>query len=240
MKIGIERLRYIGEKDKRKNKSILLIFFSLMILIPLGSAYVFDEEIQGISQTILNLSGLMDEDFEDLPPGTNPPGWDPEGGNWTTVNDNGNIVYYQDDNADKEALSISTTGNTSWTDYTYTVDVKFIEGNTKKDDRGALILFRYHGGNSYYFLWMKEHLDVLELHNHGDGAHDVATTSCTLVPDVWYDVNISIQGQLADVWIDGIQYFDDVDMNGAFDTGSVAVGTSYDKVMFDNIYVDII
>jgi len=131
--------------------------------------YVFEQEIHSVGQIILD-SALINEDFDDLPPGSDPPGWDPLDGTWSTVDDDGNIVYYQDDNSDKEALSISATGNTSWTDYTFEVDVKFIEGNLNKDDRGALLLFRYQGGNSYYFLWMKEGLDTLELHNRGDGA----------------------------------------------------------------------
>jgi hypothetical protein len=78
----------------------------------------------------------------------------------------------------------------------------------------------------------------LELHNRGDGSHIIASTSCTLVPDVWYHVNITIIGQIVDVSIDGIPYFTGVDMNGAFDSGNVALGTSYYKVMFDNIYVE--
>jgi hypothetical protein len=78
------------------------------------------------------------------------------------------------------------------------------------------------------------------LHNHGDGAHVVASTNCTLIPDEWIHVKITIQGQFVDVWINDTQYFDDVNMNGAFNNGNVAIGTSYYKVMFDNIYVDVI
>jgi hypothetical protein len=85
---------------------------------------------------------------------------------------------------------------------------------------------------------MKEYRDELELHNHGDGAHEVATTSCTLVPDTWYHVNITIIGQFVYVSIDDIPYFTSVDINGAFESGNVAIGTSHYKVMFDNIYVE--
>ena len=168
LKIGLKDM-WKAQKEKGLHKKLL--FYSLIIftvLIPLCYAYVFEQDTQGFSQSILNLSGLMDEDFDELPPGIDPPGWDPEDGNWTTVNDNGNIVYYQEDNADKNVLSIFIPGNTSWTDYTYEVDVKFVEGNTKKDDRGVFILFRYQRKNRYYFLYMKEHLDLLELHDQGD------------------------------------------------------------------------
>ena len=43
-----------------------------------------------------------------------------------------------------------------------------------------------------------------------------------------------------DVWvsIDDIPYFSGVNMGGAFVLGNVAIGTSYYKVMFDNILVE--
>lgn len=220
-------------------KKIVPILLFTLISAPIVFGYVFDTDVQSIGQMILDVgTALMDEDFDDLPPGSDPPGWDELDGTWSTVDDGGNIVYYQDDNADKEALSISTTGNSSWTDYTFEVDVKFVEGNTKKDDRGALLLFRYQGGNSYYFLWMKEGLDSLELHNHGDGAHMVASTSCSLVSDTWYHVNVTIIDQNVWVSINDVPYFTGINMNGAFNNGNVAIGTSYYKVMFDNILVE--
>ena len=235
---GMKELKLKQDQVTRNaRKKIFPIAIFLFFSLPLAYAYMYELDLNNITQTILD-QALMDEDFDDLPPGSNPPEWNPVDGNWTTVFDNGTIVYYQDDDSDKEALSISTTGNVSWANYTYEVDVKFVEGNTKKDDRGALLLYRFQGGNSYYFLWMKEYQDVLELHNHGDGAHMVTSTSCTLVPDVWYHVTITIMGQTVDVTIDDTPYFTGIDLNGALDTGNVAIGTSYYKVMFDNIYVE--
>jgi hypothetical protein len=220
-------------------KKIFPLFLLMLISVPFVYSYVFEQEFHSIGQMILNIeTTLMDEDFDDLPPGSNPPGWDPLDGTWSTSDDGGNIVYYQDDNSDKEALSISTTGNSSWTDYSFEVDLKFVEGNTKKDERGALLIFRYQGGNSYYFLWLKEAMDTLELHNRGDGAHIVTSTSCTLVPDTWYHVNCTIIGQSVWVSIDYTPYFTNIDMSGALNTGNVAIGTSYYKVMFDNILVE--
>ena len=220
-------------------KKITPIILIMMMSVPFVFGYVFDQGFQSVGQMILDIgTALMDEDFDDLPPGIDPLGWDTNDGNWTTVNDNGNIVYYQDDNSDKESLSISTTGNSSWTDYVFEVDLKFVEGNPTKSERGALLLFRYQGGNNYYFLWLKEAQDTLELHNRGDMAHMVASTSCTLVQDTWYHVKVTIIGQNAWVTIDDVPYFTSQAMNGAFDTGNVAIGTSYYKVMFDNILVE--
>jgi len=220
-------------------KKITPIILIMMMSVPFVFSYVFDQGFQSVGQMILDIgTALMDEDFDDVPPGTIPPGWDGSDGNWTTVNDNGNIVYYQDDNSDKEAVSISTTGNSSWADYVFEVDLKFVEGNPTKSDRGGLLLFRYQGGNNYYFLWLKEAQDTLELHNRGDGSHMVASTPCTLVQDTWYHVNVTIMGQNAWVSINDVPYFTSQAMNGSFDTGNVAIGTSYYKVMFDNILVE--
>ncbi len=237
-------LKFFPTKHSQEGKSVekkFLVTLLLIIVISFNgvSAYKYEQGSQTVIQRIL-VSAYMDEDFDDLPPGTDPPGWDEQDGNWTTVDDNGNIVYFQDDDSDKEALSISVSGNETWENYTYNVDLKFVEGNPNKDDRGALLIFRYQGGNNYYFLWMKEAQDELELYNHGaeGGGNSVASTSCTLVQDVWYHVNITIIGQIVDVSIDGTPYFSSFDMNGARDYGSVAVGTRYYRIMFDNILVE--
>jgi len=156
------------------------------------------------------------------------------------IDEGGNIVYIQDDEGEKEALTISAAGNASWANYIYEINVKFEVGNPSKLDRGALLLFRYQGGNNYYYLWLKEGLDTMALFNHGsEGAGNEAnSTSITLVQDIWYHVKISIVGQFCNVWVDGVQYFYDEDMAGSLDTGQVGIGTRYYQVKFDNVEVN--
>ena len=213
----------------------------ICLSIPIASAYIFEFDNSIINQLIENIVA-MEENFDDLPPGTDPPGWDEDNGNWTTVNDNGNIVYYQDDYSDKEALSISTTGNTSWTDYVFTVDLKFIEGDTSKPERAALLVYRFTGGNDYYFLALREAQDILEVFKHGTagGGHMVGSASCTLVQDTWYSVNITVRSNNVWISIDDVPYFTNLNMQGAHTSGSVGIGTEYYKVMFDNILVDLL
>lgn len=231
----------IKRNDKRRIKFLITLLIPILTIVPIVYAYVYEQDNTNLTQMIIDLV-LMDEDFDDVPPGTDPPGWQEGSGNWTAVDDGGNIVYYQDDDRDQESLSIPTIGNVSWANYTFSVDIKFVEGNTKKDDRGALLLFRYNGGNDYYFLWLKEYLDELAIYNHGGWGRGnlVATTSYTLIQDTWYHVNITIVGQIVDVTINGTAYFSNVNMNGPEETGNVAIGTRYYKVMFDNIYVEVI
>ena len=228
----------VKKNDKRRIKFLIAILIPILI-VPVVYAYVYEQGNNNLTQTIIDLA-LMDEDFDDVPPGSDPPGWAENNGNWTAYDDGGNIVYYQDDDGPKEALSLSTTGNTSWTDYSFTVDVKFIEGNPTKSDRGALLVYRYTGGNDYYFLALREAQDELEVYKHGTagGGHLVSTASCTLVQDTWYHVNITIVGNNVWISIDDTPYFTNLDMRGDQTSGSVGIGTEYYKVMFDNIYVD--
>jgi hypothetical protein len=214
-------------KSKSKQKKRLLPLILLIIVsIPIVSAYVFQQDLQNLTQTILN-AAAMDEDFDDVPPGEDPPGWEEESGNWFAVDDNGNIVYYQDDFNDAEALSISTTGDPSWTDYTYTVDLKFVEGNPNKNDRAAILSYRYTSGNDYYFLALREAQDQLDVYKHGTcgGGHLVGSTPCTLVQDTWYHVNITIVGNNVWISIDGTPYFTGLDMQGDQHNGMVGIGT---------------
>lgn len=238
--LGILKLRTSNIFHVKNNKNIILPIIILFALFsPLVYAYVFQQESHSVGMMILD-EALIDEDFDDVPPGEVPPGWESGDGNWTAVNDSGNMVFYQEDYSDKEALSISLTGNSSWSNYTFEVDLKFVGGNDNKNDRGALLIFRYQGGNDYYFLWMKEFQDEMELYNHGSegGGGVIASTSISLVASTWYHVNITIIGQEAYVSVDDIMYFDGIDMDGPNDDGSVGVGTRYYQVMFDNIYVD--
>jgi hypothetical protein len=233
----LEEKKFFNE-SKRGFKYHLLLF--LLFFFPVVSAYIYEIDNNSIGQIILNVPA-MGEDFEDVPPGSDPPGWDESSGNWTAVNDGGNIVYYQDSFEPKEALSISTTGNSSWTDYTYTVEVKFIEGDTNKPNRGALLVYRYTGGNDYYFLAMREAQDQLEVYKHGTagGGHLVGSVSCTLVQDIWYSVNITIISNNVWISINDTPYFTNLNMLGSQSSGSVGIGTEYYKVMFDNIEVDL-
>jgi hypothetical protein len=231
---------YIQSKNTHtRTKYLVTILIPLMIAVPIVYAYVYEQNNNNVSQTIIHIA-IMDEDFDDVPPGDDPPGWAEDSGDWAAYNDSGNIVYYQNDTAPKETITISITGNASWTDYTFEVDLKFDEGDTQKAPRGALLVYRYTGGNDYYFLALREAQDELEVYKHGTagGGHLVRTASCTLVQDTWYHVNITIIGNYVWISIDDTPYFTNLDMLGDQISGSVGIGTEYYKVMFDNIYVD--
>ena len=232
-----------SQRIEVKTRKMIPFVLLLLFVVPNAIGYVFDQDIHFIGQTIINLGdAVMEEDFDDTPPGEDPPGWEEGSGDWFTVDDGGNNVYYQNDDGDREALSISTTGNTSWTDYSFLARLKFDTGPSNKPDRGALLVIRYTGGNNYYFLAMREARDELEVFKHGTGGggHLRGTASCALVPDTWYSVNITIVGGRVWVSVDDTYYFSDLDMGGSHSQGSVGIGTEYYKVMFDDIRVELV
>ena len=237
---GILEIRETEGVKIISREKLLPAIFLFFICIPISYAYIFDQNNHNLSQLILD-SAVMNEDFDDLQPGEDPPGWDEDSGSWAAADDDGNLVYYQDDMSDAEALSISTTGDTSWTDYVFEVDVKFVEGNPTKAGRAAIICFRHHGENNYYFMAMREAQDQLDIYKHGTGGggHNVGSVSCTLETGIWYHVNVTIISNNVWVSINDVPYFVNVDMQGSHLAGSVGIGTEYYKVMFDNICVEL-
>jgi len=237
---GILEIRETEGVKCISREKLLPAIFLLFISIPISYAYIFEQNNQNLSQLILD-SAIMDEDFDNLLPGETPPGWDEGSGNWAAADDGGNIVYYQDNLADKEALTISTSGDTSWTDYVFEVDVKFVEGDPSKSSRSAIICYRHHGENNYYFMAMREAQDQLDIYKHGTGGggHNVGSVSCTLETGIWYHVNVTIISNNVWVSINDVPYFVNVDMQGSHLAGSVGIGTEYYKVMFDNICIEL-
>jgi len=238
-------LTIINNKAKRESEESALILLkacliSTILILPLMvSAYFFENGSQSMFQLIINRNILMIEDFDELTPPQNPPGWSQIDGNWTTCYDGGNVVYQQDDESDKKALTIATTYNETWYNFTYHVRLKFITGNDKKPDAGALLIFRYVNGNTYYYLRIEQYSDSMKLYEKGGEGEGLLRGSANIVVDegVWYSFKIRIDGQIVNVWVDDIPYLTNIDMRGSIKSGQVGVGTRYYKCYFDDIMV---
>ena len=215
----------------------------ILFLTSYGNKYVYlysekNDRVPHNTGDCQDPSILLFEDFDDLTPGFDPPEWNDLDGTWSVEDDGtGNMVYYQQDLPDKEAISINVIGNETWVNYSYSVDVNFVQGQSSRTGRGALIIFHYSDANDYYYLFLKEDQDIVELHNHGDVAHLVASTSYSLSKNTWYNVNITIVDDFVNVTIDGNPCLTNIDMLLLHPGGSVGIGTSYYRVMFDNIIV---
>lgn len=202
-------------------------------------AYFFEQGSQSVSQIILNNNILMMENFEGLTPPQNPPDWSQIDGNWTTCYDGENIVYQQDDESDKKALTIATAYGKTWYNITYQVRLKFIVGNNKKPDAGALLIFRYVNGNTYYYLRIEQYSDMMRLYEKGGEGEGLlrGSANIALIEGVWYSFKIRIDGQIVNVWVDDVPYLTNIDMRGSITSGQVGVGTRYYKCYFDDIVV---
>jgi hypothetical protein len=240
--LGINHIKNSRNSFTIKKKRFTGIFiFSLFISAPFVHAYVYQNQSQTIIQTILDLAAL-DEHFDDVAPGEDPTGWTEDKGSWEVVDDGGELVYYQSNDGVKDAFSIPTSGNTSWTNYTFTVDLKLVECPTNKPDCGAILAYRYSGGNDYYYIALREARDEIEVYKHGPpgGGHLIGIVSFTLVQDTWYSVNITIRSNNVWISVDDTPCFTNLDMQGAHSNGNVGIGTEYYKVMFDNIHVELL
>ena len=83
-------------------------------------------------------------------------------------------------------------------------------------------------------------MGILDLHNCCEDAHMIQSTPCKLLQEVWYHVSITITGNNVYVSINDVYYFAGINMGDTLAYDNIALGISYYKVMYDNIYVDMI
>lgn len=181
--------------------------------------------------------GLFFDSFNEHTPPEPPDGWAVYSGTWQTATD-GTTVYEQTQkNVER---TVSTAGNTNWTDYVFQAKVKFVFPPGTPPGTGAILFFRFQNTSNYYFLFMVEDKDELLLYRRIGGVEEQigASVSIPLAENQWYDVRISIEGQTINVWINGTQYFTNQESGGTLTTGAIGVGSKRYKCRFDDIEVN--
>jgi hypothetical protein len=122
---------------------------------------------------------------------------------------------------------------TGWMDYTASVTIK-------SDDNDAIgIMFRYQDENNYYrFIWDQER-NSRQLVKCEDGVFSIlAEDSVPYVTGTTYQVGISVQGSLLQVFIDGSPVLSATD--GSFSSGSIALyswgnsGSYFDDILVES------
>ena len=133
---------------------------------------------------------------------------------------------------------ISVAGQPTWTDYTFQVQLKFLEEEGGATKEGASLLFRFQDASNYYYLFAVETTNELELHRIiGDVDELISSTSIALTQSQWYTVAIKIIGQTIAVWVDDVQYFSNLSSGGALADGQIGLGTKDYWCRFDNVLV---
>jgi len=219
-----------------RNRAFLLIAL-VAFLFPLSfnqsiNAFLYQQDQGIVTQTIINV--LFFDDFNEHIPPEAPDGWRILAGTWQTATD-GSTVYEQIDTS--VVSSGSAAGSTTWTDYFFEVKVKFVRAGSVAY-RGAILAFRCQNSLNYYFLGIAEDRDLLLLYRRVWGFDIlIASNSSTIVPNRWYTVRIKIEGQVINVWIDGVRYFTDQNSGGAIASGEIGLGTRYYHCRFDDVKV---
>jgi alpha-L-arabinofuranosidase len=120
--------------------------------------------------------------------------WRMDGGSWQVQN--GALTQTAD-----QAPSLATTGDPSWTDYTYTLKAQKTSGK-----EGFLILFHVKNRNNYVWWniggWgnTKTQLQVAE---DGDTSPLGAPAAVTVQTGKWYDIRIDVSGAHIKCYLDG-------------------------------------
>ncbi len=126
-------------------------------------------------------------------------------------------------------------GNTSWTDYEYTLEAKKTGG-----DEGFLIIFRSDGDDDFYWLnlggWGNT-IHVLEKSIGGDRGRVGPEVEGSIAADQWYDIRIRCEYNRFRVWLDSNEIIDYTDTNSPHLSGQVGVGTWATTARFRNITV---
>lgn len=224
-----ERKNDLAKVRRRIAKLTLIIFLCLLFPTMVSS-------LQSYPPTLNIVVGLFFDDFNEHTPPEVPDGWTAYSGTWQTAID-GTTVYEQTKKNDERTISIA--GNTNWTDYVFQVKVKFVFPPGTPPTTGAKLFFRFQDTANYYFLFMVEDRDELQLYRTIDGVEEQISSSVgiALVDNQWYDVRISIEGQTINVWVDGTQCFTNQESGGNLVTGAIGVGTKRFDCRFDDVEV---
>ncbi|MBE0512585.1 DUF1080 domain-containing protein [Candidatus Bathyarchaeota archaeon] len=220
----------LTEERRRMAKLPLIIFLCLLFPTTVLS-------LQQYAATVNMTVGLFFDNFNEHTPPEAPDRWTVYSGTWQTATD-GTTVYAQTQkNVDR---TVSMAGDTNWTDYVFQVKVKFVFPPGTPPGTGAILFFRFQDTSNYYFLAMAEDKDELLLYRRiGDVEEQIGLpASITLVENQWYDVRISIEGQIINVRIDDVQYFTNQESGGTLTTGAIGVGTKRYSCSFDDVNVN--
>jgi alpha-L-arabinofuranosidase len=129
-------------------------------------------------------------------------GWTPDGGTWQVVND---ALRQTSTNVDCR----NTAGDTSWTDYTLTLQARKISGA-----EGFLIMF--HVENHDDFIWWNiggwnNTRTAIERAWGGSKSQLGAASNVTVQTNRWYDIRIEVQRTSIKCYLDGTLIHDTVD-----------------------------
>ncbi|MNC27839.1 Extracellular exo-alpha-L-arabinofuranosidase precursor [compost metagenome] len=167
---------------------------------------------------------IFSDDFED----NDFSNWTVSGGSWSLVTD-GSLALSQN-TASGEALAF--TGDTSWSDYTYSARVKLlaVTGN-------AGLVFSYVDNSNYYALRLNDSGDKVELYKKSGGTMTLASsTSYAVTPGRWAEMKVTVSGNTITGFVDGVQLLQWTDTS-ALPAGKIGIRMHTSTARIDDVKV---
>jgi pectate lyase len=194
------------------------------LLTALGAALAAVALALGVGATAFAAT-LFTDDFSD----GNASGWSSSGGSWSVTTD-GSRAYHQ---ASTSSDARSTTGTSSWTDYSVQTTVQPTAFNGS--NRFVAVLARVQSNTSYYYLALRSNNTVELKRLVGGSSTTLDMASQPVAAGTSYALRLDVAGSSLRGYVNGSLLTEASDTQ--FGTGRIGVATFYAGANFDDVLV---
>lgn len=199
--------------------------FSVGVMIALTASLVVGNMVWSVPS--VQAASLLSNDFEN----GNADNWNSTSGTWTVVQDGGSHVYYQSSQTEGR----TSTGSTSWTNYSVQADVKIDNFN---GTNRTYVCGRYLDGNNYYAASLSNsNGGTLEIRKKVDGSSSTLATKTDypLTTGATYTVKLELSGDSINMYVNNVLQINAHDNNLA--SGGIGLVAYKTIAKFDNVIV---
>lgn len=181
----------------------------------------------GWSNPLVQAASIFNSDFEN----GSADNWTSTTGTWSVVQDGNNYVYYQSSQNEGRTSS----GNSSWTDYSVQADVKIDNFN---GTNRTYVCGRYVDGNNYYAASLSNsNGGTLEIRKKVNGSTTTLATKTNfpISSGITYKVKLELNGDLINMYVNDVLQLNAHDNN--LSSGGIGLVAYKTAAKFDNINV---
>lgn len=181
----------------------------------------------GWSNPLVQAASIFNSDFEN----GSADNWTSTTGTWSVVQDGNNYVYYQSSQNEGRTSS----GNSSWTDYSVQADVKIDNFN---GTNRTYVCGRYVDGNNYYAASLSNsNGGTLEIRKKVNGSTTTLATKTNfpINTGITYKVKLELNGDSINMYVNDVLQLNAHDNN--LTSGGIGLVAYKTAAKFDNINV---